>query len=289
MDYRIKKNYPIIELPKGYEEEKRVKCTPCSTCNQLVLASETGSNSWENDVKGVYIKKGLATDIVNFTMEDCDGNVLTNLGQSVTFPHDNLAVGFIYEWQQILSTYGSKCYTIKANFNIAGVTGDYTIGKYDLKSYSIESARRTVRVFSEFNSYYLKDKIDFTDSNFKDSVRFGGYFGNRQPKTEINNLINKGRKVEKVTRENLNVYELRTYPLNICITRQLLDFHFLNEDKILISDHNSTNHDYLLFDKDVVLENSADVNYRDGSRLADITATFGDREKLSKSFYNKNK
>ena len=89
MDYRIKKSYPIIELPKGYEEEKRVKCTPCSTCNQLVLASETGSNSWENDVKGVYVKKGLDTDIVTFTMEDRDGNVLTNLGQSVTFPHDD--------------------------------------------------------------------------------------------------------------------------------------------------------------------------------------------------------
>ena len=42
-----------------------------------------------------------------------------------------------------------------------------------------------------------KELIDYTNSNHKDSIRFNGFFGNRTPNTEINNLITKGRKVEK--------------------------------------------------------------------------------------------
>ena len=143
-----------------------------------------------------------------------------------------------------------------------------------------------MRIYSEPSSYSQKELIDYTNSNVKDSIRFKGFFGHRQPKTEINNLITKGRRVEKTTRENLNEYTLKTDPLEIVVTRRLIDFHFLNEDKLLITDHNAYNHDYNLFDKKVVLEESAELEYYERNRWAKLTAKFGDREKLDKSYYN---
>jgi hypothetical protein len=287
MDYRNKKNIDVVRLPQPFVEEKRLKCAPCSTCKQLVLAHPSENDTYKNDKKGVFLKKGLDSDVVTFTMEDDDGNTIANLGDVATFPNDDLAVGFVYDWQQIYNTHGHGCYKIKVNFTIGGITGDYTIGTYTLKKYSIQNARYTVRVFSKFNSASLKYNVDFTDSNFQDSVRFFGFFGNRQPNTEINQLINKGRISDKVTRENLNTYTLRTDPINVCYTKQLLELHLLHEDELFISDHNASNHSYNLFDLKVVLEESAEVVYTDGDRKAKINATFSDRIKENKSYYNK--
>ena len=287
MDYRHKKAVDVVRLPDAFVEEKRLKCAPCSTCKQLVLAHSSENDSYKNDKKGVFIKKGLDSDIVAFSMEDDQGNVLANLGDVAIFPNDDLAVGFVYDWQQVYNVHGPGCYKIKVNFTIAGIVGDYTIGTYTLKKYSIENARHTVRIFSKLNSASLKYNIDFTDSNFVDSVRFNGFFGNRQPNTEINQLINKGRISDKVTRENLNTYKLRTDPINICYTKQILELHLLHEDELFVSDHNASNHDYNIFDKKVVLEDSAEVIYTDGNRKAKIEATFSDRSKVDKSYYNK--
>ena len=285
MNYRKKIDVNVIRFPKGFEEEDRGLKGCCKPCK--VLASSTDLDNEKNDITGVYIKSSDVSDIVTFSITKCGtSGALSQLGDVGIFPNDDLLVGFIYNWREYLTTYGIGTYTIRVDFTISGVTGGYVMGMYDLNEFSIDSARGTVRVWSEFNSYFQKDLADFTNSNFKDSVRFNGFFGNREPKTEVNNLITKGRKVEKITRENLNMWTLRTDPVTICVTRRLLNFHFLCEDTILISDHNASNHDYLLFDVPVVIEDTPEIEYIDRSRLAKITATFGDRAKLSKSFYN---
>lgn len=286
MDYRIKTEVSVVKFPKGFEEEKRYKCAPCSMCKQLKLAHETESEKYKNDVTGVFLKKGKPTDIIEFKIEK-DGTELDNLGFDVSFPNDSLAVGFVFDWKQYLTAHGQGCYTIKASFTISGVEGGYTIGIYNLRRYSINTAKRTVRVHSVFRSADLFNEVDFTDSNFEDSVRFYGFFGNRQPKTEISNLIGVNRKIEKVTRENLNSYELKTDPIPVCISRQLIDLHFLHEDGMSVSDHNASNHSYLYLDTKVVLEESPQVEYFEGNRLAKINVILSDRTKKSKSFYNK--
>ena len=284
MDNRHKQDLNVIKLPKGFEEEVRGAKSCCS--DTLVLAHLTESESWKNDVLGVVIKKSDASDVVTISMEDCDGVVLTNLGEAGSYPADTLAQGFIYDWKKVLTTYGIGTYIVKVNYTIAGITNGFTWGMYDLKSYSIENAQGTVRIYSNFNSFFQPLNLDFTNSNHKDSVRFNGFFGNREPKTDIVNYIDKGRSVVKATRENLNTYTLNSDPLEIGVTRRILDFHLLNEDTCFISDHNKYNHDYLILDKPVVLEESAEVEYISKDRRASITAIFGDRRKTEKSFYN---
>lgn len=287
MNYRNKICFDVITFPNGFEEENRLGCKELCCVPIKKLASETDNDNWKNDVTGIAIKKSDVADLVAFKVFKCGNPVqLPNLGEVGLYPQDNLVFGFIFNWQEYLNTFGAGVYTISVDFTISGVTGGYDYGQYDLKPYSIPNARGTVRVWSEPNSYSQKELIDYTNSNHKDSIRFNGFFGNRTPNTEINNLITKGRKVEKVTRENLNQYTLRTDPIEIQVSRRLFDFHFLNEDRLLISDHNESNHDYLLFDIPVVVDESPEIEYIERSRLAWITATFGDRKKLDKTYYN---
>lgn len=284
MDYRFKHTVNVIKFPTGFAEEDR-GLKGCCDCKQLVLAHPTETETWKNDLTGAYVKTADPADSVTFTMEDSTGAVITNFGTTAVFPNDTLAKGFIYDWQQILNSEGVGCFTINVNFTISGIVGGYEFGMYDLKQFSVTTARGTARIRSKFNTYYQKDLVDFTNSNFEDTVRFNGFFGNRQPKTEINNLIGVSRKIEKATRENLNEYTLQTDPVSICISRQLVDFHFLNEDECFISDHNQSNHDYLLLDKPVSFKNSSEIDYKPGSRVASIEAVFGDRALLDKNYY----
>lgn len=288
MNYRDKKCFNVVTFPVGFDEENRLGCKELCCTPLLKIASLTSNENYKNDVTSVVLKRSSASDTIILEVEKCGtSGIISNLGENATFPFDSLAFGFIFNWKQYLSVYGEGNYKIRVSFVINGVTGGYDYGFYELKSYSIYNVKNTVRVWSEPNSFSQFESIDYTASNVKDCIRFNGFFGNRQPKTEINNLISKGRIVEKVLRENLNSYELRTDPIDIKITRRLIDFHFLNEDKLLISDFNNTNHDYLIFDKQVALEESAEIEYIDRSRLSKISAIFGDRKKNVKSFYNK--
>ena len=261
MDYRFKEDISVIKFPEGFTEENR-GLKECCTCSFTVMADLSDSTSYKNDIELVSIKKGTVSDAVSFSIEDCSGNILANLGVDAVYPQDNLAVGFMYSWRDYLSTYGIGKYIIKVNFTIAGISGGYTWGIYDLKPFSITNAKGSVRIKSAFNSYSLKEDIDYSGSNCISTLRFRGFFGDRQPKTEINQLIDKGRYVVKTTRENLNTYELKSDPLSECFTKRIIDQHLLNEDGCYISDHNASNHSYQYYDTPVVLQETAEIEYR---------------------------
>jgi len=285
LNYRKKQDLEIVTIPTAeVEGDRGGKCGQCCE-DQIVLADITSSDSHKSDFTGVYMKKGTPADSISFTMEKCDGTLIPNIGEDGIFPNDDLAVGYIYNWLDILSTYGVGKYNIRVDFTIAGITSGYLVGSYKLENFTRETSKDSVRIYSEFNSYYQKDNIDFTDSNFKDVVRFKGFFGNREPETEINNLIDKGREVVKVTRENVNKYTLNTDPLNICMTRQLIDKHFINENIIKISDYNRFNHDFNIFDKSVSITETAKIEYIYRDRRAKISIVFGDKKLEDKSYY----
>jgi hypothetical protein len=285
-NYRYKHCVNIIRFPEGFTEEDRGVKNGCCQ-NFLVLASLTDDESHKNDTELAYIKKTELSDVVTFTIEKCGTTgALTNLGDVAVFGQDSLATGFMFDWKQYLTTYGTGTYTIKVAFTISGIVGGFDWGVYDLKNYSIANASNTIRVKSKFDSYSMAENIDFSNSNCMTTLRLNGYFGDPQNNTEIKQLITKGQVSQKTKRENLKQYELKTNPLLVMFTRRL-QFQLLNQDECFISDHNKTNHYYDLFDVPVVLDDSAEFTYKPGSRLADVKAVFGIRTKDQKSFYNR--
>lgn len=282
MDYRIKKEFSVIRIPKPLVDEDRGLIECC--CSFSVIADLGSNDSWKNDVKGVFVKKTTNSDTVTFSISKC-GTVLSNLGTVAVFPNEPLAVGFIFDWKQYLSAHGNGIYKISVSQTISGVSDTYDIGAFDLQQFTTERLDETCRIRSKFNSYNVELNMDFTGSNFVDDLRFPGFFGARKPNPEIKNLIDKGRRMVKTTREFVNSYELTAEPLSSCLSGSLLDLHLLNEDECFITDHNISNHSYQYNDFPVVL-NGVDTEYPGQSRLMRLTAQFNNRLKNQKSMYN---
>jgi hypothetical protein len=285
MDYRKKINYSLITIPEGIVNEDRGLSECC--CKFTAIADVESSDVWKNDVRGVFVKKSAISDTVTFKIFKCGNPVaLSNLGETAFFPNEPLGVGFIYDWRQYLIAEGAGEYEITVEFTISGITGGFSFGHYNLNQYTTERLDTTVRIWTEFNSYSLQERFDFTNSNFKDSIRVSGLFGLAQPAPEVNNLITKGRKVVKTTREFVKKYELICDPLTSCESTRIVDFHLLNGDDYFISDHNKCNHSYQYLHFPVSVDGDISSEYPENARLMRLNCTFGDTKKTKKSMYN---
>jgi len=282
MDYRKKESFKVIEIPAPLIDEDRGLIECC--CAYDVIADLTDDKTWKNDKTHVFIKKTDVSDVVEFTMYKC-GVLLTNLGDLGVYPNEPLLFGFIFDWNAYLDAHGNGIYKIVISQTISGVSSTYDYASYNLQPYSYERLDETCRIRSKFNSFNVEKNIDFTGSNAVDDIRFGGLFGIMKPNTVVNNLVNKGRKVVKTTREHVPSYQLFAEPLSKCLSVPIL-FHLLNEDNCYITDHNICNHSYQYLDFPVSLTGDVDCSYPENARIMKLTATFGDKKLNKKSMYN---
>jgi hypothetical protein len=276
-----KNTWPVAQLPFQADPQNR-RFPECGK-PFFVLADTSDSSGYKNDVRGVYLKRALNTDTIDFYVE-FNGVQLTPLGSPVYFPNDPLVAGFVVDWRQHLAITGPGCYRIKVEANLAGLAVDYYEGSYNVQPWSIDRAMGTVRLYSKFDSYNREKDVNFKESGFIDSIRFNGFFGKMQPNTEVNNLIGVNRELRKVTRRNDKTYELQSDPLNICHTKRIIDDHLIDENLILVCDHNAHNHSYEYRDLGCIVDEVGEVNYNEG-RGAVVNATFKDKYALNKSMF----
>jgi hypothetical protein len=281
LEDRIYKKYEAVKLPDNFTETPRGP-KGCCDCEQLVLGA-SGGNSWENDITSSWIKVsqgGSATfkltkngQITNYVLEQ---NVLVN---------DINTIYVTIDWGEVLASDGVGCYKLEVTYDIGGIVDTITKGIFKLMVFSTANALHTARVKAVFNLYHESEGIDFTGSNVVSTHRFYGYIGNRQPNTEIDNIIYSNREMKSVIRENLNTYEIITDPLEECILSPLIDTYLLSENELYISDYNFHNHSYRYNDLPVILEESPEVEYYDFSRKAKVTASVSDKYKNKRTYF----
>jgi hypothetical protein len=185
----------------------------------------------------------------------------------------------------VLNSDGEGCYTLKIQYEISGIVGFVIWGNFKLQNYSIQNTLKTARVRAFFNAYHEMEQIDFTNSNVESSFRFYGFIGNRQPNTEIDNIIYQNREMKRVIRENLNQYEIITEPVYECFTRPLIELFLLSENDLFISDYNAHNHSYRIQDLPVIVEESATLDYLPLSRYAILKCKVGDKFKNKRTHF----
>jgi hypothetical protein len=162
-----------------------------------------------NDVLGI----ALIAESIMIQLERPNGELLTALGGSISFPMQDNAVGFILDWRSNLLEYGAGCYRVRVNYVINDVEGYYYYGNYDLYPYSIEASEGTVQLFANYDDFVRNDGINYTGSGFYTSVRVKGFFGNKELNSEHLNIL-KGTNIrEKVRNFAAPSYTLRTRPL----------------------------------------------------------------------------
>ena len=278
---RVFRKYDSIKLPQTFVEEKRGEISCC--CKYMVLAGN-GTETWKNDKTSAWIKVSNAGDVFEFQLSK-NGVPTIYVPTPKPFVNEPNAFFTTIEWSDVLNLDGVGCYHLSISYEISGVVGSIPVGEFDLKPYSVENALKTARVRAIFDGVHETDGINFSGSGVESSFRFFGYIGNRQPNTEIDNIIYQNREMKRVIRENLNTYELITDPENECIIKPLLDLYLLSENELFISDYNAHNHSYRYLDLPVTLKESAEIEYKDFSRLAVLKCTFEDRFKNNRTYY----
>ena len=278
---RTYKRYESIKLPEVFQEQDRGLKDCC--CKYNVLGDASG-DSFKNDVTSAWIKLSDPSDTGTFILKK-NGVATTYTPTSNQFINEQNARYTTIDWGAVLTSDGVGCYTIEIEYNISGVIGTIVWGTYILEPYTIQNALHTARVKAIFNGYQEIEQINFSGSEIESTFRFAGYIGNRQPNTEIDNIIYQNREMKRVIRENLNSYEIFTDPVDECITRPLIDLFLLSENQLFISDYNAHNHSYRYQDVAVIVDESPSVEYYDFSRKAKLTCKVSDKFKNKRTYY----
>lgn len=264
--------------------EKVSECRGVKRCcnPRLVVADLTSSDSWKNDITSAWIRLGAPLDSATFRLVKSDGTEILLTG--LEFPNQDNSYYTTFEWKTILSGNGAGLYTLFIDWSISGITGTIEWGEYNLLPYSYDVVKDSIRLKAQFDHFQQIEGINFKGSDVIDTIRLNGYFGNKQPNTEIDNIIYENREMKSVIRENIGVYELKTDPIAEDVMSILVDLYLLSEVNLWISDWNAYNHTYFLNDTNVIVKESPEINYTD-SRLASLTCKVEDKFKTNRTYY----
>lgn len=262
----LRRGFDTGEEDRGYER----CCQP-----YFVVADLIDTRRQRNDVNSVY---DIAdTMVVTLLKEDVDTGYVATIN---TFPAQIDAKYATIEWRDIAIAYGFGCYSIEVGVTIAGqVFTTYEWAKYELLPYKIDNmymAEGTARVLSQFNNVNTLIGINMTGAFMLDSIRLRGKAGFNQPNTKIDNVEYQNSRMESVSREDFETYELRTSLLNIEDV-QALRVHVISENNCWLSDHNFDSPDYFFFDKPVIVKEGYVPEYFGGSRSQKGVVIFEDK------------
>jgi len=239
-----------------------------------------------NDYTSAWFKIQTLSDNVTFILKNSEGINTSYQPIRKKCLNDNFGFVATVNWSDVLNSDGSGCYSLEVNFDVNGNTGSFIWGEYDLKEFSIDRVKGSVRIKSVFNQYFKTDDIDFTNMNLIDTVRFNGFFGNIQPNYEIDNLIIQNRSIENVQRESIKTFELNSDPIKEAFTKILIDVHFLLENEIYISDFNEMNHNQFLKEISLIVKDSPELEYFELSKLAKFKLILQEKTRNKLANYN---
>ncbi|MGR3178866.1 MAG: hypothetical protein ACUZ8E_12505 [Candidatus Anammoxibacter sp.] len=262
-------------------EEDKDFIAKCCFVN-LVLAG--GSEEHQNDKTSILIKTFFELDAINFFLEKKtigtfnEVAVLNDSTFGTFFGFGTLSnpllTGFELKWSSVLSEFGEGNYRLRIDRNtLLGSDVIFSIN-YNLKTFSAELADNTI-VIEWIQNGQIIDGLDFTGLNWRQSVRFPGFFGERQ--TEFEEEIWKDTNFTNVQIRNELTF---TYKCEIGVIPSCIGdiiFNLLQANTILITDYNIKNFDYNLIRKPVRLTGIEDTKY-DDNRQAVYNLTFSDRK-----------
>jgi len=270
----LSKKKSTLTLPSEFDDS-------CN-CVAYNVYGKINGESWEQDITGAWIKAYSGDTIIFRLYKE---GILVDNPAPISFVNDTYSKYCQVNWTQQLEINGVGCYELKIDYTIAGIVDTILWGEYSLQEYDILKVKNTVRLKSLFNSNQSIENIDFTNSKVIDTIRFAGYFGDRQPNTVVDNIIYSDRKMNKVTRENLNKYYLETKNIPINYIESLVDLHLLSENEVSVSDYNFKNPVKYYLDYPCIVSESAEIEYIDTTDKPSLKCVFNDKIKNSRSYY----
>jgi hypothetical protein len=253
--------------------------------NATVLAQLIGNDYEKNDFTGVFHKKQLPNETAKFFLVKLDENEEIELNNNDlgvfkdfgTIQDNPELKTFVLHWKKVLNGYGEGNYTIVKRTRIAGIDFEESDINYTLYSWSVTRADKTVRIDAATNGYMERIKTDFVNSGFSTSIRFGGFFGRREPKYEEDNIIYTNFISEQISMQQTNDYTLQSNLLPSCITQPIIDFMLFAND-IFLNDYNLNNHLRNIIKFPVKFAENKGTSYFSTTTKAQLNLTFTEKK-----------
>ena len=279
-----------VEIPEPGIEPEEVFKECCYT--HLVFGDATSNTDYKNDYSGFYHQRQLPNESIDFVLYHYELDNEFDLNDSTygqyfdfgAFDSNQNLKGYLVEWKKVLAEIGEGSFKIIKRQNIAGVDVETSSFVFTLRQYSTRLANGTTRIDIIMNGLLVESDVDFAGTNWAHSLRVPGFFGDREPQFEEDNLIDRDYDKEQITMSQTNEYKYQTNLIPFCITDEIRDFILFGND-IFVTDYNLNNHTYNYVRFPVKYAGNEGSRYPVRSRKAQLNLLFNDR-KLDKRKHN---
>lgn len=270
-----------VTLPKIPDEKTFNKCCYCHP----VLADTGGSEDYKNDFNGFYYQRQMASDTCDFKLVQGNGTEITIIDDTYGTFKDFGAIDtnselktFIVSWKKVIDTLGVDTYKVKKDTTVAGVSIVETSLGFDLKQYTTALANKTIRLDCTQDGSLRHLSVDFKGSEYVDSIRMEGFFGNKTPSYTQDNIVFANDVSTQISMMQENEYSMESGLLPFEAITRIYD-EILLGNKLFINDYNLDNHSYDIVKQEVMFESNENTTFYRGNRNANINLKFSDRYK----------
>jgi len=271
-----------VEIPEPQQPPEEVFKECCY--DHITLADRNSNDDLRNDYSSFYHQRQLPNESVDFVLyrfqDDSEHQLENNdFGQYFNFgyfPTNPNLKGYLIQWKKVLEDLGEGSYKIIKRQTIAGIEIENSSIVFSLSQYSTALANGTVRMDLVMDGFLEKNKVVFKNTGWKHSIRVPGFFGNREPQLEQDNLIDRNYRKNQISTKQSNEYKFQTNLVPDCITNEIFDF-FLLSDNLKITDYNLNNHSYNYKKFPVNLEQNEGTIYGSHTRKAKLNLLFSDK------------
>ena len=241
-----------IEVPTPEVELEFCHCEIECAKEFLVFADLSNSDSRFNDQSTFLYRKLVASDTVTIKLfkdkqelatitDDTYGTYYAEGTWSNT-TEQALYIGFLLDWNKVLTAEGTGLYQIQTETTILGTTSTISSVEYRLYPFSEEIADGTIRMEWTQNGNILSNPFDFTGMNWYNQIRIDGRFGNKQPTFETDQYLTSNRRRSQIQDNIVNSYSLETELIPSTLSNEII-YNGLLGNSIMISDYNIWNNE----------------------------------------------
>lgn len=247
-----------------------------------------GGSGVQNDKTSLLFKRAISSDTITLKLKKNGEEVATlnsntlgsfyDFGTWTTHAGQEHYIGYVVDWDLVLSAHGFGTYVIDAERVILGNSDTISSDSYFLRQYDDLLANESVVFEWTHNGRIRSNEFNYADMDWTQYIRVKGKFGTWEPSLEKDEVIYSNYRIKQVQDEIINKYTFESKLIKYNISKVLiLDMMLAGE--IFATDFNLYNHRKDIIQLPIRQDEIPSIEELQGNEKAVLTLQFVDRFK----------